>query len=156
MIKLAMVTISVLFAAACGSSSGESKAASTMPAAGGTAAGGSLYERLGGKPAITVVVDDFVGNVLADDLIKARFAATDGPAFKGKLVDQICEATGGPCKYTGKNMKESHAGMKISDAEFTALVNDLKKALDKNKVGAREQTELLGALGGMHDDIVNQ
>jgi hemoglobin len=149
--KLALVTMSVLIAAACGSSSGESKTASTMPAGGG-----SLYDRLGGKPAITVVVDDFVGNVLTDDLIKARFAATDGPSFKAKLVDQICEASGGPCKYTGKSMKESHAGMKISDAEFTALVGDLKKALDKNKVGAREQTDLLTALGGMHDDIVNQ
>lgn len=153
--KLAVLTISALFAAACGStateSKGESKAAASVPAAGG-----SLYDRLGGKAAITVVVDDFVGNVLTDDLIKARFAATDGPAFKGKLVDQICEASGGPCKYTGKSMKESHAGMKISDAEFTALVNDLKKALEKNKVGAREETELLAALGGMHDDIVNQ
>jgi hemoglobin len=152
--KLALLTISALliaaFLAACGSSASETKPA---PAA---AAGGSLYDRLGGKPAITVVVDDFVGNVLTDDLIKARFAATDGPAFKGKLVDQICEASGGPCKYTGKTMKESHAGMKISDAEFGALVNDLKKALDKNKVGAREQKELLTALGGMHDDIVNQ
>ena len=148
--KLALVTISVLMAAACGSSAGESKAASTMPATT------SLYDRLGGKAAITVVVDDFVGNVLTDDLIKTRFAATDGPAFKGKLVDQICEASGGPCKYTGKSMKESHAGMKISDAEFAALVSDLKKALDKNKVGAREQSELLSALGGMHNDIVNQ
>jgi hemoglobin len=153
--KLALVTISILFVAACGSpssSGGDSKTAADMKAA----SGGSLYDRLGGKAAITVVVDDFVGNVLTDDLIKARFAATDGPAFKGKLVDQICEATGGPCKYTGKTMKESHAGMKISDAEFTALVNDLKKALDKNKVPAREQGELLSALGGMHDDIVNQ
>ncbi len=151
--KLAVLTISALIAvglAACGSSASETKPA---PAA---AAAASLYDRLGGKTAITVVVDDFVGNVLTDDLIKARFAATDGPAFKGKLVDQICEASGGPCKYTGKTMKESHAGMKISDGEFTALVNDLKKALDKNKVGAREQTELLTALGGMHNDIVNQ
>lgn len=144
--------------AGCGSTASDTKAA-TEPSAAGAASGaaqGSLYDRLGGKPAITSVVDDFVGNVVTDDFIKTRFRDTDAVAFKSKLVDQICEATGGPCKYTGKSMKESHAGMKISEAEFTALVNDLKKALDKNKVGAREQMELLTALGGMHDDIVNQ
>jgi hemoglobin len=141
---------------ACGATPGETKAVADPAAAAAGAPGGSLYDRMGGKPAITVVVDDFVGNVVADDAIKTRFRDTDAVAFKAKLVDQICEATGGPCKYTGKSMKESHAGMKISDAEFTALVNDLKKALDKNKVGAREQTELLTALGSMHGDIVNQ
>jgi hemoglobin len=151
--KLALIAISVVLGAACGGGSAQSKGQTDMSS---PAAGGSLYDRLGGKPAITVVVDDFVGNVLSDDLIKTRFAATDGPAFKAKLVDQICEATGGPCKYAGKKMKDAHTGMKISDAEFTALVNDLKKALDKNKVGAREQGELLGALGGMHNDIVGQ
>jgi hemoglobin len=144
----------VLMVSACGATSGETKG--ETKAVVDPAAGASLYDRLGGKPAITVVVDDFVGNVVSDDAIKTRFRDTDAVAFKAKLVDQICEATGGPCKYTGKNMKESHAGMKISDAEFTALVNDLKKALDKNKVGEREQTELLTALGSMHGDIVNQ
>ena len=139
---------------ACGSAGSETKAGETI--AKTPVPQGSLYDRLGGKPAITVVVEDFVGNVVSDDLIKARFASTDAPVFKALLVDQICEATGGPCKYTGKNMREAHAGMKISDAEFGALVNDLKKPLDKNKVPAREQGELLGALGGMHDDIVNQ
>jgi hemoglobin len=136
---------------ACGSKSGDKAAEMGKPAGGA-----SLYDRLGGKDAIAVVVNDFVANCGQDDLIKARFANTDFPAFKQKLVEQICQATGGPCTYTGKNMKEAHAGMKISDAEFTALVGDLKKALVKNKVPDREQTELLTALGGMHDDIVNQ
>lgn len=116
----------------------------------------SLYERLGGLDAIKAVVDDFVNNVVADPAINARFVNTDATAFKQKLVDQICEATGGPCKYTGKNMVESHTGMKVSDAEFDALVVDLKKTLDKLKVPAREQGELLGALGGMRPDIVNK
>ncbi|CAN5830611.1 hypothetical protein BH11MYX2_BH11MYX2_30690 [soil metagenome] len=117
-------------------------------------ANASLYDRLGKKDAIVAVVDDFVANVAADARINSFFANTDIPAFKAKLVDQICEATGGPCKYTGKNMKEAHTGMNVKDEHFTALVEDLKKSLDKFKVGEKEQTELLTALGGMKPDIV--
>ncbi len=116
----------------------------------------SLYERLGGKPAIQAVVDDFIGNVAADRRINERFANANIPRLKNMLVDQICEATGGPCKYTGMSMKQAHAGMKITDAEFNALVEDLVKSLDKFKVPAQEKTELLTALGGMKPDIVNQ
>jgi len=116
----------------------------------------SLYDRLGGKPAIQAVVDDFVGNVAADGRINQRFAGANIPRLKTMLVDQICEATGGPCKYTGQSMKAVHAGMKITDAEFNALVEDLVKSLDKFKVPAQEKSELLSALGGMKGDIVNQ
>src|SRR4029079_4629137 len=89
--------------------------------------GQSLYERLGGKPAITAVVDEFVARVAADTKINRYFAAAaSDPArlasFKGKLVDQICQASGGPCTYTGKNMKEAHAGMGITGAEVDAVV----------------------------------
>jgi hemoglobin len=118
--------------------------------------GKSLYDRLGGKAAIQAVVDDFIGNVAADGRINQRFAGANIPRLKTMLVDQICEATGGPCKYTGKSMKAAHAGMRITDAEFNALVEDLVKSLDKFKVGAPEKSELLGALGGMKGDIVNQ
>ncbi len=116
----------------------------------------SLYDRLGGKPAIQAVVHDFLGNVAADAKINKRFAKTDIPKLEGLLVDQVCQATGGPCTYGGKDMKTAHAGMKITSAEFDALVADLKKSLDKYKVGAQEQKDLLGALGGMKPDIVGQ
>ena len=116
----------------------------------------TLYDRLGGKPAITAVVDDFIGNVAGDARINKRFANANIPRLKTMLVDQICEASGGPCKYTGQTMKASHTGMKIADAEFGALVEDLVKSLDKFKVGAQEKGDLLGALGGMKGDIVNQ
>jgi hemoglobin len=116
----------------------------------------SLYERLGAKPAITAVVDDFIGNVAGDGRINKRFANANIPRLKGMLVDQICEAAGGPCKYAGQSMKDAHTGMKITDAEFGALVEDLVKSLDKFKVGAQEKSELLGALGGMKGDIVNR
>ena len=116
----------------------------------------TLYERLGGKPAITAVVDDFIGNVAGDTRINKRFANADIPRLKTRLVDQVCEATGGPCKYTGANMRDAHAGMNITDAEFNALVEDLAKSLDKLKVPAKEKNELLGALGGMKGDIVGR
>lgn len=78
----------------------------------------ALYERLGGKPAIQAVVDDFVGNVAADTRINQRFAGANIPRLKTMLADQICEAAGGPCQYAGRSMKAAHAGMKIADPEF--------------------------------------
>lgn len=127
---------------------------SAAPAAATTSADRTLYDRLGGKDAITAVVDDFVANVAADKRINARFAKTDIPHLKQMLVDQICQATGGPCTYTGKSMPEAHKGMKITEADFNALVEDLTRSLDKFNVPAQEKTELLTALGGMKGEIV--
>ena len=117
-------------------------------------AGKSLYDRLGGNAAISAVVDQFVANVVADTRINGRFATTDIPRLRGHLFDQVCRTTGGPCKYTGRDMKTTHAGMKISNADFGALVEDLVKALDTFKVPAQEKGELLRLLGGMKKDIV--
>ena len=114
----------------------------------------SLYDRLGGKTAISAVVEQFVANVAADSRINGRFATTDIPRLKGNLVDQVCMATGGPCTYTGRDMKTTHAGMKISNADFEALVEDLTRALDTFKVPAREKEELFGLLAPMKKDIV--
>jgi len=120
-----------------------------------------LYDRLGGKKAITAVVDEFVTRVAADDRINKFFAATAADpkrlsAFKMKLVDQICEASGGPCKYKGKDMKTAHMGMGVGGADFDALVQDLSGALDKFMVGAHEKDQLLGALAPMKSQIVEK
>ena len=127
----------------------------------GQASDPSLYDRLGQRPAITAVVDEFVARVAADSRINVHFKATaSDPArlasFKTKLIDQICQASGGPCRYTGKDMKSAHAGMGITGAQFDALVEDLVAALDTFKVGAREKQQLLGALGPMKGDIVEK
>lgn len=114
----------------------------------------SLYERLGGRPAITSVVDDFVANVAADTRIKGFFAGTDIPRLKTQLVDQICAGSGGPCRYEGRSMRAAHAGMGVNEAHFNALVEDLAKTLDKFGVPVREKNELLGILGPMKYDIV--
>ena len=116
----------------------------------------TLYERLGGQAAITAVVDDFIGNVAADKRINGFFAQTDIPRLKRLLVEQICAGTGGPCTYTGRDMRAAHNGMRITDAQFNALVEDLVKSLDKFKVPQREKDELLAVLGPMKPDIVGR
>lgn len=116
----------------------------------------SLYERLGGKEAIVAVIDDFVGNVVADDRINKRFANSNPVRLKSQMVDFVCQGTGGPCKYTGRDMKTGHTGMNITEAEFNALVEDLVKTLDKFKVPAKEKNDLLGLLGSMKGDIINR
>ena len=118
-------------------------------------AGKSLYDRLGGKSSIPAVVDQFVANVAADTRINGLFATTDIRKLKGHLVDQVCMTTGGPCIYSGRDMKTTHAGMKISNGDFGAFVEDLVKALDMFKVPAQEKGELLGLLGPMKKDIVD-
>jgi hemoglobin len=140
------ILLAAVFAIGCASST-----ANTKPTPDPNA---SLYDRLGKKEAITAVVGDFVANVAADTKINALFAKTDIPHLKQMLVEQICQATGGPCQYTGKDMKTAHEGMNITEDQFNALVGDLKTSLDKFKVGAKEQNELLTALGGMKGDIV--
>jgi hemoglobin len=119
----------------------------------------SLYKRLGGREGIAVVVDDFAANMVADSRVNARFKGMKAPEvekFKSNLADQICDATGGPCSYLGKDMKAAHAGMKITEAEWTATIENLVKALDKHNVAAGSKQELLGVLGPMKKDIVGQ
>ncbi|WHZ29450.1 MAG: group 1 truncated hemoglobin [Nitrospira sp.] len=126
----------------------------TLSSATSFAAERSLYERLGGVGAIQAVVTKFVNNVGADKRINARFSKTDLKQLNKHLVDQVCQASGGPCTYTGRDMKTTHKGMKITTADFNALVEDLVSALDTFNVGKQEKDELLGILGPMKKDIV--
>jgi hemoglobin len=119
----------------------------------------TLYQRLGGREAIALVVGDFVAFAAADTRVNARFKdlkPADVEKLKSHIADQVCEASGGPCAYLGRDMKTSHAGMKITEAEWDATVEDLVKALDKNKVPEKEKQELLGLLAPMKPDIVGQ
>jgi len=121
----------------------------------------TLYDNLGKKKGITAVVNDFVGNVGGDARINGYFKATVADPkrlakFKKNLVDQICQASGGPCTYTGKDMKTAHAGMGVDDAAFNALVEDLVKSLDKFHVAEKDKNTLLGVLGPMKKDIVEK
>lgn len=116
----------------------------------------SLYERLGGKSAIQAVVDDFIGNVATDNRINSFFVNANIPRLNSMLVNQICQASGGPCKYEGRSMKAAHAGMGVSDVHFNALVEDLVKSLNKFNVPEKEKRELLSVLAAMKGDIVSK
>jgi len=114
----------------------------------------SLFERLGGIGSITAVVENFRDRVAGDDRINQKFAKTDLARLRKMLIDQVCEATGGPCTYTGRSMKDAHAGMKVTSGEFDALVQDLVATLNHFKVGKPEQDEVLAVLGPLKSDIV--
>src|SRR5262245_6817369 len=124
------------------------------PVASAPAPTKSLFDRLGGMPAVSAVVDDFAGNVLADTRINKKFAKSNAPRLLANLKEFVCFATGGPCKYTGLTMKESHKNMGSTAGEFNALVEDLVKTLTKFGVKEQEQKELLTALAGLRGDIV--
>ncbi len=119
----------------------------------------TLYKRLGGRDRIALVVGDFVTNMTGDSRVNARFKdmkGTDVEKLKSSLADQICDATGGPCSYLGRDMKTTHKGMSITEAEWNATVENLTKALDKYNVAPQDKSELLGMLGPMKADIVGQ
>jgi truncated hemoglobin YjbI len=120
-----------------------------------------LFDRLGGLPAISAVIDDFLGVVLADDRIKGFFAATVASpertqTLRQGLIDLVCAGSGGPCEYKGRSMAEAHQGMQLSDVEFDALVDDLLVSLDKFQVPAPEKAALIGVLAPMRGDIVEK
>ena len=116
----------------------------------------SLYDRLGGYGAISAVVDDFVANVAADKRINKFFAKANVPRLKARLIEQLCQASGGPCVYTGADMKTAHAGMGVRNEDFDALVQDLVKSLNKFKVPKAEQKEIASVLLPMRKDIVTR
>ena len=116
----------------------------------------SLYDKIGGTEGITTVVEVFLANVGADDRINSRFVNTDLDNLKMLLIEQVCEATGGPCTYSGKTMLDAHRGMDITEEEFGALAEQMSKAMLSSGVGQEEHDTIMGVLGGMHDDIVGQ
>ena len=133
-----------------------SVAAQDKPAA---KAGKSLYHRMGGYDVIAAVVDDFLG-LLRDDPAFKRFGGgrSQGSLKRARqlIVDQICAVTGGPCVYFGRDMKPAHEGLAITDAEWESSVKKLTAALEKNKVGATEQKELLAIVETLRKDIVEK
>ena len=142
------------------SGSDESKpAAKAAPAAAKAEAKAEpkkLFDRLGGKGAIEAVIDDFLGRVAGDETINSGFAVGHVPRLRQRLVELVCAASGGPCTYSGRDMGTVHAGMKITTAQFDALVGHLVATLDKFKVPAAEKGELLGLLGPMRPAIVEE
>ncbi len=117
----------------------------------------SLYERLGGYNAIAAVIDDFIGRLVADKQLGRFFIGLSTNSKKKQrqlIVDMICEATGGPCIYIGRDMKTVHTGLNITESDWQASVKLLTATLDKFKVPQKEKDDVFGALSGLKPDIV--
>ena len=121
------------------------------------AQGDSLYKRLGGYDAIAAVTDDFIGR-LATDKDLGRFfkgaSESSQKRIRQLVVDFLCNATGGPCVYNGRDMKTVHTGLKITEKDWDVSVKHLTATLDKFKVPAKEKGEVLTAISGLKKDIV--
>lgn len=120
----------------------------------------SLYERLGGAYSIATVVDDFIERLLVNATLNANPAINEArkrvpkAGLKFHVTTLVCEVSGGPCKYTGRTMKESHQQLNITQVEWDAMVGDFKATLNKFKVPQREQQELITIVGSTKNDIV--
>ncbi len=120
----------------------------------------SLYDRLGGVYSIATVVDDFIDRVMADPRLNANPAVDEAhhkvpPAgFKYLATEMVCWASGGPQKYTGRSMADSHRHLNITPQEWEACMDDFQQTLDKFKVPAAEQAELRAIVQSTYGDIV--
>lgn len=118
-------------------------------------AGTPVYDRIGGKTALAGVVDDFIATVGSDPRIARRFANIANPNFKAALVDELCVATGGPCHYNGPSMKDTHAALNVTDAEFNAMVQDLRHSMDRQGISVDNQVAFAAAMEPLRDEIVS-
>lgn len=120
----------------------------------------SLYTRLGGYDAIAAVVDDFFGRLITDPQFATRFftghSADSFKKVRQLTVDLTCEVTGGPCYYTGRDMKTTHAGLGITENDWDASVKHFVATLDKFKVPQKEKSEMLNIISGLKGDIVEK
>ena len=119
----------------------------------------SLYARLGGYDGIAAVSDDFVGRLASDPQLGKFFVGHSQDSLRRirqLVVDQLCEATGGPCYYIGRDMRTAHKGLGISESDWQVAVKHLGESFDKFKVPQQERSELAGALGKLKADIVEK
>ena len=122
----------------------------------------TLYERLGGVYAIAVVVDDFIDRVMNNPILNANPKVDEAhhkvpPAgFKYLVTEMVCWATGGPQGYSGKSMRDSHAHLDITAAEWEAFLQDARATFAKFQVPAQEQAELLAIIESTRADIVKE
>jgi len=120
----------------------------------------SLYERLGGVYNIAVVVDDLINRVMSDARLNANPAVNEAhhkvppPGFKYLVTEMVCWASGGPQKYSGRSMRDSHSHLNITPKEWEAFMDDLQQTLDRFQVPAAEQGELRAIVQSTYGDIV--
>lgn len=121
----------------------------------GTETSDELYQQLGKRSGIADIVEDLLYLIVEDDRINEHFAGIDVEQFHTNLTDQLCSVSGGPCTYTGRGMRESHADMNITDTEFNALAENLILAMEDNGVPTSAQNRLIQRLVPLYPDIRN-
>jgi hemoglobin len=126
------------------------------PAGADPIKGDAVFHAFHGEEGIGRIIDDFVGRITTDPRISARFAGANLDRLRLELKQQVCYLTGGPCAYTGKDMKTAHAGMGLKNLDFNALAEDLQKSMDKERVAFPAQNRLLAKLAPMQHDIVTR
>jgi hemoglobin len=142
-----MRALLVIALVACGS---KSPASGTVKQPSGPV----LYDRIGRMDAIKGIVKDFVEEQLLKGSLAPRFTNVNVAMLEDSLSTQLCELTAGPCKYVGRSMREAHAGMAISDADFAAFIAAFEQSLIKFKVDATEQRELVALLRTLKSDVL--
>lgn len=116
----------------------------------------AVFQQFGGKSGIDKIVADFLPIVLADERIKETFKDADVERLGNLLSEQFCQLTGGPCKYSGKDMQEAHKDMHLTNAQFNALAEDLQYAMEKNGVPSSAQNKLIAKLAPMQRTVVTR
>ncbi len=116
----------------------------------------SLYARMGGEPVVNAVANEVIDDAARDPHLKRSFAKVDLARVKRLLSEQICELAGGGCHYAGDTMRDVHAGLGITEAEFYGLVSVLRESLRRHGVALRERNELLKLLAPMKRDVVER
>lgn len=112
-----------------------------------------VYKEFGEMAGLTALMDDFMVILLADERTRPFFQDADQPKIKKLLAEQFCVILGGPCTYSGRDMKSSHKGLDIGRGHFNALVEDLQIAMDKRGIPFRAQNKLLAKLAPMHREV---
>lgn len=115
----------------------------------------SLYQQLGERESIANVVEDLLYLIVEDERINQQFKGMDVAQFHHNLTDQLCELSGGPCAYTGREMRELHSDMAITDTQFNALAENLILAMEKNDIPTGAQNRLIKQLLPLYPDIRN-
>lgn len=156
---VACVLVGIVAAAAAAQTPHSATEGSMARALSGTQEKKSLYARLGGYDAIAAVVDDFIGRLVADKTLTKFFAGHSEDSLKKirmHVIDQLCAAAGGPCLYVGRDMKTSHHGLGITNADWDASANHLLESLDHFKVQKTEKDELMAFVATLKKDIVDK
>ena len=152
--KVSQMTLTILVALLCGilamGCSAQAQSSSAAP---------TLYTRLGGYDAIAAVTDDFLGRLAADKQMSRFFVGVSADSLRKlrqHVVDQLCEASGGPCYYFGRSMKTVHAGLGITESDWQLTVKHLTATFDKFKVPEKERQQVIELFSTLKKDIVEK